>query len=129
MAEKKEKYSFDEFRREVEKKRETYDEEVAKLFPKKIVKINDKDVDVGKIIRDRYQYLYDYAPNPKDPKLTNLVLFLMKAYKDGHDIDDITTKTGADWATLTTLYYPLGRNYRLMMDQTTNELTRLMSRK
>jgi hypothetical protein len=129
MAERKEKYSFDDLKRLGDEKREDYDLTMEQLYPKKIVKINDKEVDIGKKCREWYQTIYDYAPDPNDSKLTNLVAFIQAAYKDGANLDDKTTKTGRRWDFLMNHYYKLGMNFRITMDQTKNELTRLLTRK
>lgn len=127
--EKKEKYSFDELKRLGDERREGYDSTVLQLYPKKIVVINDKSIDIGKKCQVWYQTIYDYAPNPKDPKLISMVYVIDIAYKYGINLDDKTTPFGQYWDMLLKYYYQLGMNFRATMDQTKNELTRLLTRK
>jgi len=129
MAKDKEKYSFDDLKRLGDERREGYDITINQLYPEKKVQINGKDVDIGKKCQGWYQTIYDYAPNPRDPKLLDLVCIIDKAYKLNIDLDDKTTPFGKYWDMLMKYYYQLGMNFRLTMDSTKNELTRLLTRK
>lgn len=129
MAKEKEKYSFDDLKRLGDEKREEYDHTVKRFYPDKTIKVEGKDINIGKICREWYQIIYDYAPDPKDPKLLSLVFIIDKAYKNNIDLDDKTTPSGRQWDMLMKYYYKLGMNFRITMDQTKNELTRLLTRK
>ena len=129
MAKDKEKYSFDDLKRLGDERREGYDITTKQLYPGKKVQINGKDVDIGKKCHEWYQTIYDYAPNPRDPKLLDLVYIIDMAYKFGIDLDDKTKPFGRYWDMIMKYHYQLGMNFRLTMDQTKNELTRLLTRK
>lgn len=129
MAEKKEKYNFEDLKRLGDERREGYDITLKQLYPKKIIKNSDTEVDIGKKCQGWYQTIYDYAPNPRDPKLTDLVYIIDMAYRFNIDLDDKTEPFGKYWDILMKYYYNLGMNFRLTMDSTNNELTRLLTRK
>lgn len=129
MAKEKEKYSFDDLKRLGDERRESYALTTEQLYPNKTVKINNKNIDIGKKCQGWYQTIYDYAPNPKDPKLLSLVYIIDMAYRFDIDLDDKTTPFGRYWDMIMKYYYQLGMNFRLTMDQTKNELTRLLTRK
>lgn len=125
----KEKYSFDDLKRLGDERREGYDITMEKLYPIKKAQINGKTVDIGKKCQGWYQTIYDYAPDPQDPKLLSLVSIIDKAYKHNIDLDDKDTPFGQYWDMILKYYYQLGMNFRVTMDQTKNELTRLLTRK
>jgi len=129
MTKEKEKYSFDDLKRLGDERREGYDITTEQLYPKKIVKTNGKDVDIGKTCQNWYRTIYDYAPDPKDPKLLSLVYLIDMAYKNNINLDDKTMPFGTYWDMIIKYYYQLGMNFRVTMDQTKNELTRLLTRK
>ncbi len=129
MVKKKDKYSFDEIQRLGAEKREAYTLTLQDIYPDKIVKINGEEINVGKICRKWYQTIYDYAPNPRDEMLEGLVLFIDVAYKNGDNLNDHTTLAGRRWDFLMKYHYKLGKNYRITMDSTNNEMTRLLTRK
>ena len=129
MAKEKEKHSFDDLKRLGDEKREEYDHTVQRFYPDKIIKLNDKNVNIGKICKEWYQTIYDYAPNPKDEDLLIYVFFIDAAYELGVDLDDTTAPFGKRWHFLMKYDYQLGKQFRVTMDQTKNELTRLLTRK
>jgi len=129
MAKDRDKYNFDDLKRLGDERREGYSVTTGQLYPSKTVKINGNDVDIGKKCQGWYQTIYDYAPNPKDPKLISLVYIIDLAYDNSIDLDDKTTIFGKYWDHLMKYYYQLGMNFRITMDQTNNELTRLLTRK
>lgn len=128
MAEKKDKYSFTDIKRLGEEKRESYDITMKDLKQDKTVKINGKNVNIGGICRTWSKRIDDNAPNPNDPKLRNLHIFIYAAYVCGGNLNDQTTWWGMKWNFLLTFYWPFGKNFRLTMDSTNNELTRLLTR-
>jgi len=129
MPEKKDKYSFDDLKRLGDERREGYDRTMGHLYSDKKVQINGKTVDIGKKCQEWYQTIYDYAPDPNDPKLLSLVFIIDMAYEHSIDLDDKDTPFGRYWDMLMKYYYQLGMNFRMTMDQTKNELTRLLTRK
>lgn len=129
MAKDKSKYSFHDLKRLGDERRESYTLTVKLLYPMKKVKISGNEVDVGKICREWYQTIYDYAPTPEDEKLLSLVYIIDIAYKQGINLDNKTTSFGKYWDMIMKYYYPIGKNFRMTMDQSNNEFTRLQTRK
>jgi len=125
----KEKYNFDDLKRLGDERRDGYAITAGQLYPTKKVTINGKEIDIGKKCQNWYQTIYDYAPNPGDPKMLTLVYVIDMAYKHNIDLDAKDTPFGQYWDMIIKYYYQLGMSFRTTMDQTNNELTRLLTRK
>ncbi len=125
----KDKPNFDDLKRLGDERREGYDLTIKQLYPSRKVTLDGNEIDIGKKCQGWYQTIYDYAPNPTDPKLQSLVYIIDMAYENDIDLDDKTTAFGKYWDMLMKYYYQLGMNFRLTMDSSKNELTRLLTRK
>jgi len=129
MASKKDGYSFDDIQRSGDEIREEYELTVKRIYPSKVVKINGKNVDIGKNRQMWYQKIYDYALNPNDPALLSLVFLIDLSDKYDLYLEDKNTPFGLYWLKMIKYDFQLGKEFRLTMDQTKNELTRLGTRK